>query len=497
VHHELPAQLDLEWYRKQAKELVRAWRERDPEAVERVEEALGERADERFRLSDAQWVIASEHGYRSWAEFRRWVETREPEPPVGRIGRRPVAWYEERARSLMLAKGTSLRQEKLTVAHEYGFPTWRDLAHHVGKAIREHEERPGGELGRAYELMRAGDFEAFRAVLDERPELVHQHYRGAAATLLEALTQPDNHHVDLRFAELLVERGSELAEPLGLAACFNHVPLVRLLLDAGARQTPSRIWGITPLQAAVYHGSKEAGDLLELTPDAYYLAAGAGRTDRLERGFDETHELRPNLTDVGWPPFEPEPGAQAILDEAFALAAYNGRLEAMAFLLERGASVHGRAHGTTALRFAAMARRRDVLDWLVEGGAAAGIGEAFEAASATWGERGEAVLDSGLTYGGAREPVLVSATKREGRYLFSDKGRAAELAGRPTRWREAARRLEDEYAVNVSRTGVVSLPAVQRRDSDWLTTVVERIAEASAAFYAELLELDEPLHSDV
>ena len=42
MHHELPARLDLEWYRKQAKELVRAWRERDPEAVERVEEALGE-----------------------------------------------------------------------------------------------------------------------------------------------------------------------------------------------------------------------------------------------------------------------------------------------------------------------------------------------------------------------------------------------------------------------------------------------------------------------
>ena len=54
MHHELPARLDLEWYRKQAKELVRAWRERDPEAVERVEEALGERAHERFGLSDAQ-----------------------------------------------------------------------------------------------------------------------------------------------------------------------------------------------------------------------------------------------------------------------------------------------------------------------------------------------------------------------------------------------------------------------------------------------------------
>jgi hypothetical protein len=495
MHHELPARLDLEWYRKQAKELVRAWRAKEPEAVERVEEALGDRAHERFQRSDAQWVIATEHGYRSWADFRRWVETREPELPVGRIGRRPVAWYEERAQLLMLEHGTPLREEKLTVAHEYGFPTWRDLVHHVEKAIRDHEEQPGGELGRAYELMRGGDVDAFATLLDEKPELVSERYQGAASTLLEALAQPENHDVELRFAELLVERGSELEEPLGLAACFNHVPLVRLLLDAGARQTPSRIWGITPLQAAVYHGSKEAGDLLELAPDAFYLAAGAGRIDRLEQGFEERHEPRPNLTDVGWPPFEPEPGGQAILEEAFALAAYNGRVDAMEFLLERGASVRGRAHGTTALRFAVIARRRDVLDWLDAHGAVVGIGDAFEAASATWGQRGEVVLDSGLTYGGSA-PVLVRATKREGRYLFSDEGRALELADRPAGWREAARRLETEFVVNVSRSGAVFLPAVQRRELAWLTTIAARIAEASAAFYSELLELDGSLHSD-
>src|SRR5262245_26040649 len=98
VHHELPARLDLEWYRKQAKSLVRGWRAGEGETVARIEEVLGERAHERFRLSDAQWVIAREHGFRSWAAFARWVETREPDPPVGRIGRKPVSAYEERAR---------------------------------------------------------------------------------------------------------------------------------------------------------------------------------------------------------------------------------------------------------------------------------------------------------------------------------------------------------------------------------------------------------------
>ena len=92
--------------------------------------------------------------------------------------------------------------------------------------------------------------------------------------------------------------------------------------------------------------------------------------------------------------------------------------------------------------------------------------------------------------------MLVHASKREGRYRFSDEGRAIERAGRPAGWREAAQRLRAEYVVNVSRNGVVWLPAVERRHRTWLTTIAERIAEASAAFYGELLELDDRLHSD-
>ena len=47
MHHELPARLDLEWYRKDAKALVRAFGAGEPDAVARAEEALGERAHAR------------------------------------------------------------------------------------------------------------------------------------------------------------------------------------------------------------------------------------------------------------------------------------------------------------------------------------------------------------------------------------------------------------------------------------------------------------------
>jgi hypothetical protein len=49
---------------------------------------------------------------------------------------------------------------------------------------------------------------------------------------------------------------------------------------------------------------------------------------------------RPNLADVGWPPgAPPRADPQEALDEALALATYNGRLEAMERLVARGASV--------------------------------------------------------------------------------------------------------------------------------------------------------------
>src|SRR5579863_10452466 len=93
----------------------------------------------------------------------------------------------------------------------------------------------------------------------------------------------------------------------------------------------------------------------------------------------------------------------------------------------------------------------------------------FEAASASWGERAEASLDSGLTYG--ERPVLVLARKREARYLFTDEGAAVEAAGRPSVWREVADRVADEYNVNIGRHGDVFLPATSRESAAWIASL--------------------------
>jgi hypothetical protein len=61
----------MEYHRKQAKALVRAYRAGEQDAVRRVDAVLGGRAQQRFLLSDAQHVVAREQGHRSWQELKR------------------------------------------------------------------------------------------------------------------------------------------------------------------------------------------------------------------------------------------------------------------------------------------------------------------------------------------------------------------------------------------------------------------------------------------
>jgi hypothetical protein len=59
----------MEYHRKQAKALVRAYRAGDADALRRAETVLGARAQVRFLLSDAQHVVAREQGFASWPEL--------------------------------------------------------------------------------------------------------------------------------------------------------------------------------------------------------------------------------------------------------------------------------------------------------------------------------------------------------------------------------------------------------------------------------------------
>ena len=100
-------------------------------------------------------------------------------------------------------------------------------------------------------------------------------------------------------------------------------------------------------------------------------------------------------------------------------------------------------------------------------------------------ERGEVVVDSGLTYGDG-EPVRIQVRKRLQVYDLSDRGRAVEKAGKPERWREAAERAV--LPMNVDRSGHVFVGAFEGRD---IWSLLVRLADASRAVHEAVLVLDE------
>lgn len=81
-HKPLPSRPSLEQYKKQAKELLKAYRSADVETIRRVKrnhprfEKLSEPGFEisKFALADAQLVIAREHGFESWPKFAQRIE---------------------------------------------------------------------------------------------------------------------------------------------------------------------------------------------------------------------------------------------------------------------------------------------------------------------------------------------------------------------------------------------------------------------------------------
>lgn len=105
-------------------------------------------------------------------------------------------------------------------------------------------------------------------------------------------------------------------------------------------------------------------------------------------------------------------------------------------------------------------------------------------------ERGEVQLESELTYNGIT-PVPVRITKRDDRYKVTDDGEAVSVAGVEGRRLEYPENITfGECSVNVTRSGIVWLPAVSPTDA-WLATVCALVARGSVALYGRLLELED------
>jgi hypothetical protein len=113
------------------------------------------------------------------------------------------------------------------------------------------------------------------------------------------------------------------------------------------------------------------------------------------------------------------------------------------------------------------------------------IRSALDSARESWGESGEATLDTGQSFLPG-EPVWIFVRKRGRRYDLDDRGRATDLSGKPSEWLPVARRVVAQEGFNMNRAGVVFVPAVEGRD---LALLASRLADASRVVFAELLDL--------
>lgn len=127
----LPARPSLEQLRKQAKELLRRLRDGDPAAAERVRAHKAHYSDP--TLADAQYVIAREYGFESWAKLVQHVQAMQPAPTdrlheLERLADELVAAYTKgdfsAIREINWRRGTSFYWHRELVEMQRRLATW-------------------------------------------------------------------------------------------------------------------------------------------------------------------------------------------------------------------------------------------------------------------------------------------------------------------------------------------------------------------------------------
>jgi hypothetical protein len=244
------------------------------------------------------------------------------------------------------AATAELRDARLIVARELGFPTWRELVAGAEKSQRDAEERQ--------ERWRRLRPEADALLAGDTARLA-QLTAGQADDLLQMLAMREilgtklgeGLGVPRAAVDVLIGKATSLDLPLPQAIRSDRVEYVRLLLGAGA-DPGTRTNGITPLETAIYSPSTRMVDLLAehgIVPPALWTYAACGRLDLVRACFDADGRLRPDaaLPRPNVADYFPIPARnpatddpEQIMAEAFVHACQHGRTEVVRWFLDRG-----------------------------------------------------------------------------------------------------------------------------------------------------------------
>jgi ankyrin repeat protein len=370
----LPQRPNLEQYKKLAKELLKAAKSADDDAIRLWATKWIKRLVKLSGLEiTRQMPVAVEHWVRQVDEFAR----------------------------RQLTEQRTLAQAQFVIARASGFTSWSQLVNHL--------KNFGGAASRVSAFEKAadaivnGDLATLRRLLRQYPELVRvRSTREHRATLLhyvsangvEGYRQKTPKNI-VKITELLLKAGAEVdaeadvygggATALGLAATSCHPEaagvqnaLMQLLLDHGAviEQPGVAGNGQGAVTGCLANGRGAAAEFLANSGACLDLegAAGVGRLDVVKTFFNPDGSLKPTAT-------------REQMKSGFAWACEYGRTSVVEFLLQQGMELDARLkhNGQTGLHWAAYGGHADLVKLLLERNAPVNLkDESFDGTPLGW-----------------------------------------------------------------------------------------------------------------
>ena len=301
----------------------------------------------------------------------------------------PIEELEAFARQTLASGDCALAGAQLVLAQVHGFNGWPTFAAHLGDLA--HAESTVSRFEAAAEAVVAGDIPALERILHEQPALirtrstrVHQatllHY--AAANGVENYRQKTPLNA-VAVAKTLLAAGADVdaeaemygggCTTLGLVATSIHPEragvqnaLMQILIDHGAQIDRPGAAGNNHsfITGCLANGRGPAAEYIAAHGARLDLegAAGIGRLDVVKEYFDADGRLKP-------------PATTKQMEAAFGWACEYGRIDVVAFLLEREIPVDAavKHDGQTGLHWAAICGHADVVSLLLERHASVGI----------------------------------------------------------------------------------------------------------------------------
>src|SRR6266542_2568584 len=411
----LPTRPNLEQYKKLAKDLVKACKSNEADAI-------------------AAWAT-------------KWIETLVSLAGLSITPQMPVrieSWVNQvtdfARRKMATSKGSksALADAQFVIARSHGFESWLKFAKHLEATTRKSS--PVSRFEAAADAIVKGDIATLERLLREESELIRaRSTREHRATLLHYVSangvegyrqkSPKN---AAEIAKVLLQAGAEVdaeadvygggATTLGLVATSVHpertgvqTALMQMLLDHGAVIDHPRGADYDPraVNGCIANDRPQAAEFLAARGAHLDLegAAGVGRLDVVKSFFTDDGSPKPNVT-------------KAEMQSGFIWACEYGRKDVVEFLLEKGVDLRaGENTGETALHLAAHRGQLEMIKLLLDRGAPLEVKNVYGGTvlgQATW-----SVMhgDPSIDFGPVIEALLVAGARiEEADYPTGNKG---------------------------------------------------------------------------